>query len=271
MRKRKPAVAGQFYPARSDELSDMVHAYVDNSGVTPAGERVVALVVPHAGYPYSGPTAGHGYARVQGKHPKRVILMGCSHRYPIETASIVTEGAFDTPVGSFPIDEVFAKDLARKAKSHRSDAHALEHALEVQLPFLQAVMGEVPIVPVLLGSTPSAWHAELGAQLARMVDAEDLMVSSTDLSHYLDQERACAIDRRSIDVVLSKNLDAFARGLNDDSCSMCGGVAVYVTMAFAMALGAVAWSLLDYRTSAAVTGDYDRVVGYAAITMERPE
>ena len=266
---RRPAVAGQFYPNEPDKLRKTVDAYLDAADVESAPERVVTIVSPHAGYIYSGPTAGHAFARVRGKTPKRVVLLGCSHRYAIETASVFTSGEFDTPIGAFPVDAVFAGELADATGSVSVDPHMPEHSLEVQLPFLARAIGLVPIVPVLFGSSAGPWHAKMGEALARMLDSSDLVVASTDLSHYLNEASANETDRRSINALLTKDWHTYARGIRDKSCAMCGAAAVTAAMTCARALDASEWKLLDYRTSGAASGDYGRVVGYAAISMER--
>ena len=266
---RKAAVAGQFYPAAPEALRRVTQQYIEESGVDPAPESVAAIVSPHAGYVYSGPTAGHAFARIQGKQPGRVVLLGCSHRFYIDTASVYTSGAFETPLGSFPIDEPFAAQLARETNSESVEPHQLEHSLEVQLPFLAHAVGIVPIVPVLFGGPIRKWHADIGRRLAEMIDPGDLVIVSTDLSHYMSEPEANAVDKHSIDVVLAKDWQAFATGIEDQSCSMCGASAVSAAMACALARNAETWRVLDYRTSGAASGDYSRVVGYAALSMER--
>jgi len=247
----------------------MVHRFITDSKVEAAPETTAAVVVPHAGYVYSGPTAGFAYARVRGKKPGRVILIGASHRCPIQTASVYVSGAFETPVGAFPIDEAFARELGRSLKSQDVQPHLGEHTLEVQLPFLAEVVGLVPIVPVLLGTPADSRHVAWGKIIADMADPADLLVASTDLSHYLTQEQAEEIDGRTIDAVLAKDAAGFVRGIGTRDLSMCGGSAVATVMGYAAAVDANAWSLLDYRTSGATSGDYRQVVGYAAISMER--
>ena len=266
---RRAAVAGQFYPADKLELERLVQRYLDETRIEPAPDNVAAIVAPHAGYPYSGRTAGYAYARARGGKPKRVILLGCSHRCQIDTASVFDTGAFEIPLGELPVDEAFAKQLSLELESVSSLPHQHEHSLEVQLPFVWLTLGPVPIVPVLFGGPAGKWHEEAGKKLAELADENDVVVASTDLSHYLRDSVAHQIDKRTLDTVLSKDCAALCDGLGHGACSMCGGAAVVAAMAFANARGASAWSLLDYQTSAATSGDYDRVVGYAAISMER--
>lgn len=266
---RMPAVAGQFYPRSPQELRRAVESYIERADLDPAPDRVVTVVAPHAGYMYSGPTAGFAYRRVRGKKPGRVVLVGCSHHYRFETASVYDGGSFETPVGEFPIDQPFATALADKVDSYSREPHLPEHSLEVQLPFLAAAVGLVPIVPILFGSMPNAWHGEVGRILASMVDADDLVLISTDLSHYLSQPEAEAADEHSLGVLLEQDVPKYVSESQSGACAMCGAAAVVAGMAFAIERGAVQWSILDYRTSAFASGDTHRVVGYASVSMER--
>jgi len=268
---RQPAVANRFYSGDPDTLRRDVEQFVDEAGVAPSPDSVAVIVAPHAGFVYSGPTAGFAYGRVRGGTPGRVIVLGSSHRCAVESASVYDSGAFDTPLGAFPVDEPFARELARATGSVTVAPHETEHSIEVQLPFLAVAMGNVPIVPVLFGSPARPWHAEVGRNLAEMVDDGDLVVASTDLSHYLAQEDAEELDRRTVDAVLAQDVGVVLRGLERGSCSMCGGSAVVAAMAYSLARHAGSWRLLDYRTSAATSGDYGQVVGYAAIAMEQVE
>jgi hypothetical protein len=268
---REPAVAGQFYPADPDQLRSLVSEFIEEGEVDAAPDRVQALIAPHAGFIFSGPAAGRAYARARGKEPERIVLLGGSHRQLIRTAQVFSGEAFESPLGRFPIDAEFAADLAQRWKSRSDEAHAFEHSLEVHLPFVEAVFGLVPIVPVLFGSGPSEWHANAGRQLAQRLGPNDLVIASTDFSHYLSQEQAEAIDKRSIQAVLQGDWKAYADGIEEGRFSMCGAPAIVVAMTCADDRGASERVLLDYRTSAKASGDYSRVVGYAAISLERPE
>lgn len=266
---RSTAVAGQFYPRSSEALRSAVAKYIASAQLDPAPDAVVSLVAPHAGYVYSGPTAGFAFRRVQGKRPARVVLLGCSHHYRFEMASIYDSGYFETPLGDFPVDQPFATALADKIDSYSREPHLPEHSLEVQLPFLAASVGVVPIVPVLFGSMPSAWHVEVGRVLASMLEADDLLLVSTDLSHYLTEKDAHTADIHALSVLLEQNVGRFLDESLRGTCAMCGAAAVVAGMAFASARGATHWSLLDYSTSARTSGEVDRVVGYASVSMER--
>ena len=269
MSTRCAAVAGQFYPSDAKTLRRMVEEHLDGADVSAAPELVTGVLAPHAGYPYSGPTAGHSYARVRGKRPKRVVLLGRSHRYTFSEASLFSENAFETPLGSVAVDLKFVRDLVGAVGENFQEPHVAEHGLEVQLPFLQVALGDVVIVPILFGSDPSPWHVEFGERLAERLDEEDLVVVSTDLSHYLSEVAANEIDQRSLDGVVTGDCDAYIAGVEAGTFSMCGASAVVASMACAVARGAGVRSLLDYRTSGVVTGDYERVVGYGAVSMER--
>lgn len=266
--ERKAAVAGKFYPNDEAELGTMVDAFLNSTTLEPAPERVSCIMVPHAGYVYSGPTAAFSFGRVRGKTVRRLILLGCSHYHRFEGASIVTGGNFETPLGAFPIDEPWASDLAERVGTVFSDPHIREHSLEVQLPFVARTLGLVPIVPILLGSEFTPWHTDFAKTLAESVDESDLLVVSTDLSHYLDEEQANRQDRQSLDILLSQDVDAVVKASRDGRFSMCGAVAVATAMVYGRERKASEWTLLDYRTSGHAAKDYSRVVGYAAVSME---
>ncbi len=267
--RRKPAVAGQFYPATPDKLRADVQGYIEGSGVKPAPARVACLVVPRAGYVYSGPTAGYAYARASGAHVQRAVLLGCSHSHDIPQAAIVTEGVFDSPLGSFPIDEDLAGTLAQHVEANDIDPHRSEHSLEVQLPFIRIALGEVPIVPILLGRRFTKWHHAFAETLAETVTDSDLVIVSTDLSHYRSEEEANQQDHASIEAVLAHDVDALVAGTESGRYAMCGATAVATSISFCLKRGVTDWTMLDYRTSAAASKDYARVVGYAALSMER--
>lgn len=266
---RQAAVAGQFYPSDALELRQAVQSYLDSVTLQSAAERVAAVVVPHAGYVYSGPTAAHAYARIHGARPRRVLLLGCSHYARYDGCSIAQSGTFETPLGAFEIDEEFANRLNAQTGSVEVEPHVPEHALEVQLPFLAVCVGEVPIVPVLFGGPVSEWHTAFGERLAQLTDDTDLVIATSDLSHYSSEQEANVLDRRSLDAVLTQDCDRLIQGCRDGTYSLCSAPAIVAAMAYSKARDATIWRELDYRTSGASSGDFSRVVGYAAISMEK--
>lgn len=271
MPARPAAVAGRFYPAAPDSLRNVVQHHLDGAIVTPNPTGVTALIAPHAGYPYSGPTAAHVFRRIQGMAPGRIVLMGPSHHFRFRGLSIDTGGDWATPLGNVPLDNDFAARLAERFGNHCPDAHVPEHALEVELPFLQSVLSPgFLIVPILFGDEAGMLHRRLAETLVEWLEPGDLLVASTDLSHFLPELAANEIDRHSLEVVLSGDPEVLREGLRDQTCSLCGGTAVYTALAAANCAGATTRTLWDYRTSGASTGDFSRVVGYGAVSLEHP-
>ena len=270
MRIRKPAVAGRFYPAHSGTLKTTIDKHLSGAPVLPSPDSVVAAIAPHAGYPYSGLTAAHTFKRLQGKSPRRVVLLGCSHQFQFEGMSIYDQGGYETPLGVVTVDEAMAHHLVSRFGNTCPESHQGEHALEVQVPFLQvALAGDFKLIPILFGSRPDSMHREFGVELAQCLEPDDLVLASTDLSHFLTEERAHAVDQRSLDQVLARDEECLVRSAAKGKCALCGGSAVVAAMAFANAAKATQWQLLDYRTSAWASGETNRVVGYGAISMER--
>lgn len=268
---RPPAVAGRFYPGGPEKLHASVAAYLNDAAVEPNPGQVATVVAPHAGYPFSGPTAGHAFRRIQGMSPRRVVLLGPSHHYQFEGISVYDRGAWETPLGAVDIDEDLAARLVGAFGNTRPEAHAPEHALEVELPFLQqALRPGFAIVPVLFGGPPGPTHLALADWLAGNIDPDDLVVASTDLSHFLSEPEANRIDRNTLDTILAGEPDAVRQGMRDQTCSMCGATAVYTALAAANHAGATRRTLWDYRTSGQASGDFSRVVGYGGVTLERP-
>lgn len=254
---RPPAAAGRFYPADSGELAALVDRLLEAAPepALPTG-RLRALVVPHAGYVYSGAVAAAGFAAIRaGAADLRVVLLGPSHFVPLRRLALSDAGVWETPLGSVPVDRELCT-LARDAGAVADECpHSIDHSLEVQLPFLQRRAGPgLRVVPVAVG--PAAETAEVVAALA----AEALIVVSTDLSHYHEDAAARRIDSRTVRVVLA--LEDTALGDLD----ACGIHALRALVRHARRAG---WTpiLLDQRTSADAGGDRRQVVGYAAFAF----
>jgi AmmeMemoRadiSam system protein B len=257
---RPPAVAGLFYPAEPRELAATVAGAL--AVEVPDDEAAPkALIVPHAGYVYSGQTAGIGYARLRGLRGTvtRVVLLGPAHREWVEGLAVPSVDAFATPLGAVPVDDVLRRrvlELPCVAVDDR--AHAREHSLEVQLPFLLATLGTFTLLPLAVGDASSE-------QVAAVLEAvwggpETLVVVSSDLSHYHDYERARARDARTASAIVAQTERAIA---DDDAC---GARPVRGLLVAARARG-LAVRLLDLRSSGDTAGDRDRVVGYGAFAV----
>lgn len=258
---RSPAVAGLFYPAAAAALRSEVERCLDAAPAAPPGcAAPKLLVVPHAGYVYSGPIAAAAYARLRPARSRitRVVLLGPTHRVAVRGLALPDAEAFDTPLGAVPIDSDAADRIARLPQVVRSGAaHAHEHALEVQLPFLQTVLERFTLVPLAVGHVDDGAVAEAIERL--WGGDETLVVVSTDLSHYLTHARARAVDRSTVDRVLR-----FDAAISHDEA--CGATPLNAALRVAQRHGLVP-ELLDLRNSGDTAGDRLRVVGYAAIVF----
>lgn len=255
-RTRPPAVAGTFYPGEPGALTAAVDGYI---GAAPYdGAPPKAIVVPHAGYVYSGPVAGTGYATILGLRDtvERVVLVGPAHRVPVRAIATTGTDAMRTPLGVVEVDAAARERALEHAAVVVDDAaHAPEHSIEVHLPFLQRALGGFRVLPLVVGdAAPSAVAEVLDALWG---GAETLIVVSTDLSHYLDHARAAEQDRRTATAVTS--LDAAGIGTYD----ACGALPLRGLLEVARRRGLDA-RLLDLRSSGDTAGPRDRVVGYGA-------
>lgn len=258
---RPPAVAGTFYPAQEKALRGEVARLLDVA--TAPGPLPKALVVPHAGFMYSGAVAAAAYARLRAwaNRIRRVVLLGPSHRVAFRGLALPETSAFMTPLGAVPLDSGLCAELAQQpGVINCAPAHALEHSLEVQLPFLQVVLGDFSLLPLVAGD---ARPAEVALRLDRAWGGEEtLVVVSTDLSHFHDYETACARDEATCNRILA--LDASLDG--EDACGCVGLNGFLLTARRRGLLGRE----LSRCNSGDVTGDRSSVVGYAAFAFYEP-
>ena len=260
---RPAAVAGMFYPDSADRLAADVRAYL---AAVPANlERPPkAIVVPHAGYMYSGPVAASAYARVAPLRGRvtRVVLLGPTHRVAVRGLALPRAQAFATPLGEVPVDAAAVGEARTLPQVVVDDApHALEHALEVQLPFLQSVLGGFSLVPFAVGqATPDEVAAVLDALWG---GPETLIVVSSDLSHYHRYAEAARIDRATADAILG-----LAATLDHEQA--CGATPVNGLLLCARRRGLTP-ALVDLRNSGDTAGDRSRVVGYASFAFTEDE
>ena len=266
MTLRMPAVAGLFYPDDPMELRSLVGSLLaEAAGRTRPRTDVrppVALITPHAGFMYSGPIAASAYALLRGHVGaiERVLLLGPSHRVALDGAALPRAHGFRTPLGDVPLDEDAARDILRLPYVSINDsAHAREHSLEVQLPFLQETLGEFRLLPLTLGRIDPASVREILTTLAP--NERTLIVISSDLSHFHDYETARGMDGAASRAILDLNPDDLQRE------HACGRHGIRGLLAYARAAG---WTphLADLRNSGDTAGDRSRVVGYGAYYFE---
>jgi AmmeMemoRadiSam system protein B len=264
---RRAAVAGSWYPGSAAALSAEVDRYLSRAApALPAG-TVQGLVAPHAGLVYSGPVAAWAYRSVAGGSFDAVVLVGPSHHVGFDGVALYPRGAFDTPLGPAPIAEDVASAIRAASPVVRDypAAHAREHSLEMQLPFLRRVLPSAPIVPLVMGYQSDETVLSLADGLARaLADRHALLVASSDLSHYLDAPSATATDRTVLDLVSRFDPEGLFAALHEQPEHACGGGPIVAVMRAARALGATAGAVLRYADSGDVSGDKSAVVGYMA-------
>ena len=264
---RNPAVAGQFYPGSAAELRKMIASMVDERATK---EEVIGLVVPHAGYIYSGPVAGAVLSRIQFKDT--FIIIGPNHTGYGKPLSIMTEGSWRTPLGEVQIDTELGKKILEVSKYLKEDsrAHEAEHSIEVQLPFLQYFKPDVKIVPIILGFGSGEIYKEVGKEIARAIKElkrDVVIIASSDMTHYESRESARRKDSQAIEAILKLDEDELLRRVQQFDISMCGYAPATVLLSAAKELGAGAAELVRYGNSGDATGDYSSVVAYAGIII----
>ncbi|MFO7676413.1 MAG: AmmeMemoRadiSam system protein B [bacterium] len=265
---RSPAVAGQFYPADSAALAAEVDAMLAGAPAADPGGRVVAIQVPHAGYPYSGRVAARAFKLVAGSGPVTVVMVGTSHRVMLTGAAVFPKGAWRTPLGAVPVDEELARDVLARDSTFQSlpEAHRMEHSLEVQVPFLQRALGSFRVVPIMVLQPSWDQCERMGRALAAACRGRNvLLLASTDLYHGESYSEAVRTDSLTVAHFAGFNPRDLHAALDARKAQACGGYAVVVTMVAARELGADRAVVLETTNSNDVTGERGGYcVGYSA-------
>jgi AmmeMemoRadiSam system protein B len=260
---RAPAVAGRFYPGDAVELDALVRRLTVG-----APAHHLGVLAPHAGYVYSGGVAGAVFGATA--IPVRVVVLAPNHTGRGAMAALWPRGAFALPGGAVAVDEELgARLLGRVGIVEDRRAHQLEHALEVELPFLRALRASVRVTPLVLGPLDAEECVAVGELLARAIGAEDiLVVASSDMNHYLADDVTRVRDRAALAPLLALDPERLHRVVRDEDHSMCGVVPATVMLACARARGARSARLVAYATSGDAFGDRERVVGYAGVVVD---
>jgi MEMO1 family protein len=279
---RTPAVAGRFYPGRAEDLLREVREFTSPSQTPIETGRIDAIgcVAPHAGYIYCGSVAGAVYSRL--KIPERCVILCPNHTGKGRPLAIMANTTWQTPLGEVAADADMAARLLRRFPALQEDsaAHRAEHAIEVQLPFLQASRPELKIVPIAIGTSDFDVLRGLGETLADVIadhheedqkterQAKVLIIASSDMNHYESDTITRIKDHKAIERVLAMDARGLWEVVLNEDISMCGFGPTVVMLTAAKLLGATSATLLKYATSGDVSGDYESVVGYAGIIVE---
>jgi len=263
---RKPVAAGTFYPGSASKLRSEIEDFLSNVEKVPIDGKIVAIIVPHAGYIYSGQVAAHAYKQIEGMHFDTVVMIGVSHRMPFRGAAIYKSGAYETPLGTVKVDDELTSELMSQTDilEFYPDADAIEHSLEVQVPFLQVVLSDFKIVPILMRDWSGMISHAISDALAKvMKDKNVLIVASTDMSHYHPYKEAVSMDDVALTSIKRMDIEQLDDDLASGEAELCGAGGVIVTLMTAKKLGAEGIEILKYANSGDVTGDKsDGVVGY---------
>ena len=265
--------AGSWYPGNKRELSQMINTYLKEARVKVHGE-IFGLISPHAGYIYSGPVAAFAYKTIQDNEFDVVIVIGPSHRHGFYGASVDTMAGRQTPLGTIEYDLELAQKLIESGKNiiYEPAAHAAEHSVEIQMPFLQTVLKKFKAVEVIMGSQDLNTCKLLSQAITKASEGKKiLVVASSDLSHYHSQKEAEALDNLVVEAVAKFDPGLLHNRLQTDSCEACGGGPMVTAMLVAQELGATKSKPLYYATSGDITGDHSQVVGYMAAAFYKAE
>ena len=271
---RKPAVAGVFYPADKEVLTKQVDGFLSNAQKSDIKGKIIALVAPHAGYEYSGQVAAYSFKQLEGSDFKKIIVISPSHYVSFDGMSVYSKGAFETPLGIIKIDEELANKIMAKDKRFifYPEAHQKEHAIEVELPFLQRIYKDkdFKIVPITMGSSAGDDIKILSDALYNVMNKDTLLIISVDLSHYYPYDTAVKLDTNAINSIEKLDGQKMMEDINSHNAEIDAPIAVLGMIMFANRSGAKA-SLIKYANSGDVTGDKSRVVGYSSIIVYIPE
>lgn len=266
---RGPVYAGKFYPGSEASLRKQIEAFLDKDAKK---INAKAVVLPHAGYIYSGAVAGKTISQVEIKDT--CIILGPNHTGNGAPFSIMTEGFWKTPLGQVEIDKELAREILSESHFLEEDelAHRFEHSLEVEIPFLQYFRKSCKIVPIVASTADLKTYREIGEKIASAIkklgkENDVLIVASSDMTHYEPHEQAKAKDKEAIEAILKLDEEALLKKIQALDISMCGFAPVIIMLCCIKELGARQGRLVEYKTSGDVTKDFSAVVGYAGIIL----
>ncbi len=266
---RPPHVAGYFYPADPLKLQNDIQRMLSDAKVDKSFGKIIGLVSPHAGYMYSGRTAAYAYNVLKGKNYKTAIVISPSHAEYFPGISVYDGDGYETPLGVVEIDEEKADKLVEGSKLifRGVQGHRREHALEVQIPFLQSVLDNFKIVPVVMGDQSKVFVDELARKLSEVIDDETILVASSDLSHFYNAQQADMLDSIVERRINEFDYEQLQKDLETHKCEACGGGPIVAMMKAAAQKNFNKAKVLKRTDSGDVTGDKSEVVGYLSAVV----
>ncbi|MDA3901204.1 MAG: AmmeMemoRadiSam system protein B [Spirochaetes bacterium] len=273
MYTRKPVYAGTFYPSDKTTLLREIDSYLHQTSSIEPYNNACGIIVPHAGYIYSGLVSAAAFQAIRKTNPSRIIVLAPSHRYSFDHASVIPEGIYNTPLGDTDIDNSAAQLLDQPSFHYLQNAHEAEHSIEVQIPFIQRLFPSAPVVPILIG-TQSPEHCRAIADdifnvFNRSV-SKTIVIISTDLSHFHNYDEATALDKGLIDIITEFDPDSLHAALSEGK-EACGHASLLTGFYLTQLMGGARCEELLYKNSGDTAGDKNRVVGYLAAVIEREE
>ncbi len=277
---RQPGVAGGFYPADPKALTAMIDDLLAHASPPPINDPILAVVAPHAGYQFSGPVAAYTYAELKGRGFSRIVVIAPSHYEAFDFTSVFDGDAYATPLGTVPVDKAFAAQLVKmsptirfSSQGHTPTLQGAEHAVEVELPWLQRVLGNFELVPIVMGDQSYESSRALGVALAKLIQGSSntLILASSDLSHYHPYDDAVKIDHKTLNALQEWDYFSMSQNFEMRVWEACGGAPIVAAMIAAERMGANQAMLLKYANSGDTTGDHSRVVGYSAVALVKTQ
>jgi AmmeMemoRadiSam system protein B/AmmeMemoRadiSam system protein A len=273
---RQAGVAGSFYPADPKALTAMIDDLLAHATPPPVHDPILAVVAPHAGYQYTGPVAAATFAELKGRKFSRVVVIGPTHYVAFDFTSVYDGDAYATPLGTVPVDKIFARQLVKldptlqlSGMGQDATPAGAEHSIEVELPWLQRVLGNFQLVPIVMGDQSYESSRALGVALSKLIQNEKtggntLIVASSDLSHYHTYDEAETIDHKTLGALAAWDYFSMSRNFQARIWEACGGAPIVAAMIAAERMGANQAMVLKYANSGDTSADRTRVVGYSA-------
>jgi MEMO1 family protein len=261
---REPAVSGMFYPSSPHELKDQINMLLDSTHFDEEFENPFGIISPHAGYIYSGKTAAYAYNAIRGQNFSTVVIISPSHREYFPGVSIYNGDAYRTPLGDVFLNKEMISKLCENSKLifEGMNGHRAEHAIEVQIPFLQMILKDFQIIPIVIGDQRKNFIYELAEKLAAVINDEIIIVASSDLSHFHTKQKAGDLDTIVEERIKNFEYEKFLHDIETEKCEACGGGPIVAMMKTADLCGKKKSKILSRSDSGDITGDTSEVVGY---------